>query len=90
MNAKDKTKLAQEIASIISNLPIRDAIDVIGEMENICAKVNPQYSLISIYIIAEMISAMNGEKAIISITEEGGVNFTIEAKDDNNGLDLKL
>ena len=86
MNAK--SKLAQDIANIICNLPIRDAIDVIGEMENICAKVNPQYSLISIYIIAEMISEMNGEKATITIEQDGRVNFTIDAKD-SDGLNVK-
>lgn len=80
MKEEKKTQLAEQIAYIICGLEVRDAIDVIGQAQSIAAKSNPQYSLISIYVIADMVAAMNGEKATIVLTKDGSVSFNIDAK----------
>lgn len=80
MKQEQKTQLAGQVAEIICGLEVRDAIDVIGQAQSIAAKSNPQYSLISIYVIADMVAAMNGEKATIALTKDGSVSFDIKAK----------
>ena len=80
MKQEEKTQLAEQVAEIICGLEVRDAIDVIGQAQSIAAKSNSQYSLISIYVIADMVAAMNGEKAIIALTKDGSVSFDIKAK----------
>ena len=89
MKQEQNTQLAEQIAEIICGLDVRDAIDVIGQAQSIAAKSNPQYSLISIYIIADMVAAMNGEKATIALTKDGSVSFNIDAKkEDKKGLKI--
>lgn len=83
MKQEQKTQLAGQVAEIICGLEVRDAIDVIGQAQSIAAKSNPQYSLISIYVIADMVAAMNGEKATIALTKDGSVSFNIDAKKDS-------
>ena len=80
MKQEEKTQLAEQVAEIICGLEVRDAIDVIGQAQSIAAKSNSQYSLISIYVIADMVAAMNGEKATIALTKDGSVSFNIDAK----------
>lgn len=89
MKQEEKTQLAEQVAEIICGLEVRDAIDVIGQAQSIAAKSNPQYSLISIYIIADMVAAMNGGKAIIALDKDGSVSFNLKAKkDDKKGLKI--
>lgn len=89
MKQEQKTQLAEQIAETICGLEIRDAIDVISQAQSIAAQSNPQYSLISIYIIADMVAAKNGGKAIIALTKDGSVSFSLKAKkEDKKGLKI--
>lgn len=82
MKKQERTQVATQIADLLNGLSLSDAFNIIGEAENISAKNGNQYhALISLYVIAELASSANAQKAVITIEDDGSVSFELKAKE---------
>jgi hypothetical protein len=82
MTEQERTQVATQIADLLNGLSIKDAFNIIGEAENISAKNgNQHHALISLYVIAELVSSANAQKAVITIEDDGSVSFELKAKE---------
>ena len=89
MTPEELVQRSQQIADLIVGLELRDAIDVVGHACQLASKSNPHYGLITMYNIADLVVAQEGRRAIIEVTDKGGVKFTVEAKK-VKGLNVKM
>lgn len=88
MTQEELVQRSQQIADLIVGLELRDAIDVVGHACQLASKSNPRYSLIPIHYIADLVVAQDARRAIVEVTDKGGVKFTVEAKE-GKGLDIR-